>query len=366
VGYDALRANTTATGNTALGYSALTANTIGYSNTALGSQTLLSNTEGNNNLASGRYALYSNTTGSANTALGLQALFTNSTASNNTAVGFQALLVNTTGAENTAVGALALDANVGGSANVSFGYASLTTNTSGNYNTAVGNNALSGNTTASNGVAVGLSALESTTTGINNTACGRGAGRYITTGAYNTMLGSNAGADSPSLRLSTGSGNICLGFACDVAAPGDSYSIVVGYDLTAKGGSTGYYGGSGGVYNEANTSTWSTVSDRRIKKNIEDNNVGLDAIKQIQVKNFEYRTEDEIVDFDNPSVAVVKKEGIQVGVIAQEIEEILPDMIKTQSTGVKSVNPDNLTWYLVNAVKELSAKVEELESQIGV
>jgi hypothetical protein len=101
------------------------------------------------------------------------------------------------------------------------------------------------------------------------------------------------------------------------------------------------------------------LSDRRIKKNIEDNNVGLDAIKQIQVKNFEYRTEDEIVDFEHPSSAVVKKEGIQLGVIAQEIEEILPDLVKTESTGVKSVNPNNLTWYLVKAIQELSAKVED-------
>jgi hypothetical protein len=37
-----------------------------------------------------------------------------------------------------------------------------------------------------------------------------------------------------------------------------------------------------------------TVSDERIKKNITDNNIGLEAINKIQVRNFEYRTEDEI------------------------------------------------------------------------
>ena len=47
----------------------------------------------------------------------------------------------------------------------------------------------------------------------------------------------------------------------------------------------------------------------------------------------------------------------------QEIEEILPDVVETQTTGIKTVNPDNLTWYLVNAVKELSARVQELESR---
>ena len=60
---------------------------------------------------------------------------------------------------------------------------------------------------------------------------------------------------------------------------------------------------------------------------------------------------------------VVKKEGTQLGVIAQEIEKVLPDVVKTQTTGIKTVDSDSLTWYLINAVKELSARVEELESK---
>ena len=71
----------------------------------------------------------------------------------------------------------------------------------------------------------------------------------------------------------------------------------------------------------------------------------------------------EIVDFDNPKAAVVKKEGLQIGTIAQEIEEILPEVVRTESTGVKSVDAENLTWYLVNAVKELSAEVEALKQK---
>ena len=62
---------------------------------------------------------------------------------------------------------------------------------------------------------------------------------------------------------------------------------------------------------------------------------------------------------------MVKKEGVQLGVIAQEIEDIFPDIVKThEETGVKSVDPDNMTWYLVNAVKELSAQNEALVARI--
>ena len=123
--------------------------------------------------------------------------------------------------------------------------------------------------------------------------------------------------------------------------------------------------GDAGIYNTGNNSTWNTTSDIRIKKNVADNNTGLDIINQIRVRNFEYRTLEEIVDFENPQAAIVKKEGLQLGVIAQEIEEYLPEIVKTQTSGVKTVNPNNLTWYLVNAVKELSAEVEQLKSQLN-
>ena len=61
---------------------------------------------------------------------------------------------------------------------------------------------------------------------------------------------------------------------------------------------------------------------------------------------------------------LLKKKAYKLGVIAQEIETILPDVVKEESTGVKNVNPDNLTWYLVNAVKELSTQVDELKAEI--
>jgi len=51
-----------------------------------------------------------------------------------------------------------------------------------------------------------------------------------------------------------------------------------------------------------------------------------------------------------------------LGVIAQEIQSILPDCVTENSTGVLGVSPDNLTWYLVNAVKELSAEVTALKN----
>ena len=123
--------------------------------------------------------------------------------------------------------------------------------------------------------------------------------------------------------------------------------------------------GSSGVFNTNNTTTWDQTSDERIKKNIVDNNKGLEFINKIQVRNFEYRTEEEITDFKNPKSAVVPKSGVQIGTIAQEIEKILPELVTETSAGVKNVNTDPLVWYLINAVKELSAKNTTLETRVA-
>ena len=146
------------------------------------------------------------------------------------------------------------------------------------------------------------------------------------------------------------------------SAVGGDHQVIIGFESTGKGDDTGFMNaGGGGNYAGNNSASWSTTSDRRIKKNITDNNIGLAEINQIQVRNFEYRLPEE-VDEELPQSAAIDKKGIQTGVIAQEVMDILPDIVKQESTGCYSVDPDNLTWHLVKAVQELSAKIEELEN----
>ena len=56
-------------------------------------------------------------------------------------------------------------------------------------------------------------------------------------------------------------------------------------------------------------------------------------------------------------------EGHDIGVIAQEIEAIAPELVSTRDNGYKAVKYDKLTAILIEAVKELSAKVRELENK---
>ena len=117
------------------------------------------------------------------------------------------------------------------------------------------------------------------------------------------------------------------------------------------------------MYQGNNSAAWATTSDARLKKNIVDNNAGLDKIASIQVRNFEYRLVEEITEV--PKNQVINKTGIQLGAIAQEIQAVLPECVKQESTGIYTVNTDPLIWYLVNAVKELKAEVDSLKQQLG-
>lgn len=280
--------------------------------------------------------------------------------STNTAVGASALNANTSGAYNTATGANALLANTSGAGNTSFGIATLAANTTGGENTAIGGSsatspALRLNTTGSYNIAVGAGALSSNTTASNNTAVGYQAMYTTTTGATNTTLGYQAG-----YSIGTGSNNVCVGRA-DVSVQNVTHEITIATaGVGGKGANTGFISPNGGaVYQGNNGATWSVTSDQRLKKNIVNNNTGLGIINQIQVRNFEYRLPEEITEV--PQSQAIKKQGVQLGVIAQELQQVLPECVKTESTGVMSVDTDNLVWYLINAVKELKAEIETLK-----
>ena len=322
----------------------------------MGKQALFTATNADDNVAIGKEALKVSVQG-FQVAIGSESLTANTTGINNIGMGYRSLYANTSGGQNVAVGAYALDANTTADNNTAFGYAALSENTTGTINTGIGRSALLSTTTGSANTAVGSQAIDAVTTGGENTAIGADAGGSCTTGDRNTFIGRDAG-----YNITTGSRNTYVGEIVAASSAAVSLEYVLGNGLTGKGTQTCFLGGNTGAFNEKNVTTFETTSDERIKKNIVDNNSGLDILNQIQVRNFEYRTEEEIVDFDNPKAAVVKKEGVQLGVIAQELEKVLPESVKTQSTGVKTVDSDSFTWYLINAVKELSTKVAALEA----
>jgi hypothetical protein len=91
---------------------------------------------------------------------------------------------------------------------------------------------------------------------------------------------------------------------------------------------------------------FNSTSDLNLKENIKTVENSLDIIEQLRGVSFDW-----------------KETGrSSYGVIAQELEEILPDLVK--SGEVKSVNYNGLIGVLIEAVKELKGEVEELKKKV--
>jgi len=334
----------TGTYNTLMGGNSGAGITSGGSNVGIGFTALASNTTASNTVAVGFEAGYSVTTAGDYTFVGYRAGKNTTTSGNASAFGSNALRDNTTGYQITAIGDGALSSNTSGFKNIAIGTNSLAAMGSGSSNTSVG--------AASGG----------SSTGGSNTLIGADTGASLTSGSVNTFVGRYAGQ-----TFTTGSYNTHIGYATVASGAGQGSEIVISggpNGATGKGGDTGFITPNGGpMFQGNNAGSWSTVSDRRLKKNIVDNNEGLNKIAQIQVRNFEYRIEEEITDL--PKEQVIKKAGIQFGVIAQELQAVLPDCVTEQSTGVLTIDSDNLTWYLINAVKELKAELDALKTKVA-
>jgi len=89
-------------------------------------------------------------------------------------------------------------------------------------------------------------------------------------------------------------------------------------------------------------------SDERIKTNIKTIKNGLDKVMQLRG-----------VEYDRTDI-----EQHQIGVIAQEVEKILPDVVHTKEDGLKSVAYGNLTAVLIEAIKELKGEISELRAEL--
>ena len=391
LGLDVFAALTSADDNTAIGFETLKAATTGHSNTAVGSQALKSLVDDSHQVAVGFQALMNETVSGSNVAVGSLALTTSNGGSNNVAVGKQALTSSTTADHNVAIGSNALAAITDGHSNVAIGYLAASTLATGatyqtRNNVAIGREALENQATQEDNVCIGYQALGTGNSASNSqitaigsqtanaahaayggTYLGYQAGSVVTSGIHNTFIGREAGD-----LTTTGDRNIMIGVNANAASSGEYRCIVMStQENTGKGSATFFISagtGSGNGFQGNNSSSWATTSDKRIKKNIVDNNDGLDKIKQIKVKNFEYRTKDEITDWTGRDVdsVTIEKEGTQLGVIAQEIQEILPDVVEERENGCLSVDSDNITWYLVNAVKQQQTIIDDLKSRIEI
>ncbi len=93
-------------------------------------------------------------------------------------------------------------------------------------------------------------------------------------------------------------------------------------------------------------------SDRELKNNITPITSALDKINRIGGYSFDWNVDKQDI-----------YKGKDVGVIAQEIEEILPELVQTRENGYKAVKYDKLISLLIEGIKDLSKEVEELKKK---
>lgn len=348
-GYSVASAHNIAIGDGAMGTASYTS--TGQFNVAVGSSALYANSTGDSNSAVGISALNRNTTGSSNAALGTYALNNNNTGSNNTAAGWKVLYSNVTGSGNAAFGYTTMQNNQGGHDNTACGTAALTANTSGNNNTAVGESALGANTTGIDNTAVGFQALLNSTTTSANIALGYQAG-INTTGTGNIIIGNpGAALESNVIRMGI-QGTHTSTFVAGIAG------------ATASGGSAVFVNASG----QLGTQT----SSRRFKEKIQDMAESSRCLLSLRPVTFRYKPE-----IDPKSIP-------QWGLIAEEVNEVNPDLVVQDEKGViQTVRYEQLNAMLLNEflkdhrqlkavkakqeaeIKERDAKIATLEKRLA-
>jgi hypothetical protein len=99
-------------------------------------------------------------------------------------------------------------------------------------------------------------------------------------------------------------------------------------------------------------------SDIKLKENIVTIHSSLDKLSQINGVEFDWK-DDYINSLGGVNNYTVRKND--VGIIAQEIEEVLPQAVATRGDGIKAVRYEKLVPLLIEAIKELNEKVERLE-----
>jgi hypothetical protein len=154
-------------------------------------------------------------------------------------------------------------------------------------------------------------------------------GTTNTPGRPDLYLGSTSGSD---IAIDAGSGKVGVG---GITSP--SYAIHVSGDIRATAEVEAFLS-----------------SDRRLKTALTPLDSALDKIGQLTGYGFDWK--------DSDSVQPHKRAETDVGLVAQEVEEVLPEAVKKfqdgHSEGYKGVSYDKLVPLLIEAIKDLRNKVE--------
>ena len=128
------------------------------------------------------------------------------------------------------------------------------------------------------------------------------------------------------------------------------------------------------VYNQFNSNNnWTHSSDERMKKNIQDETLGLSFINRLRPVTYNFRLPSEYPEdfpYYDPEDKNPKTDALQHGIIAQEVKTAMEaegndtfNGYQLANDGVHSVSESNFVYPMIKAMQELSAKVDALEAE---
>lgn len=166
-------------------------------------------------------------------------------------------------------------------------------------------------------------------------------------------LGDNVQFSAISGSTVTASGNISGSGLLNISGVGTSrivshlYSHCLGIGTDPSG--------TQGEIRATNDITAFYSSDERLKENIIELDNALDKVNNLRGVSFDWKTLS-----DEEKTTIHSHEGHDIGVIAQEVKEQYPELVEERDNGYLAVDYKKLTAVLIQAVKELSKKVDKL------
>ena len=174
----------------------------------------------------------------------------------------------------------------------------------------------------------------------------------------NTSIAENYIINGTAETISMNAGEIAFSNAASGTA-GNPISFTTRMSINASGNLILV----GSTAQKASGTTWSNPSDTRLKDNKQNYTKGLEELLQINVKTWEWNGK-----------AGTTEGTTGIGVIADEIEVLLPNTVDTykaklniddtEETDVKRFDATEITWLLLNSVKEQQAIIEQLKARL--
>jgi hypothetical protein len=123
--------------------------------------------------------------------------------------------------------------------------------------------------------------------------------------------------------------------------------------LSMSGTYTGTFAVTGGITATADVIAYAS-SDRRLKDNIVNIENPIEKVQKLNGVTWDW----------NDNADELQKSTPTVGVIAQEVEEVLPQLVNTRDNGYKAVDYAKLTGLLIEAIKDQQKQIDELKSRL--